>query len=124
MIQFDTLISEGVYNLLYTGGMGNIPSRPRPSPKPGCWPSKPTPCSAAARFPTATTTPPRVPASSTRTRWASTPRRSPSATLIAVPLPAHPARRPRAAVPFPDTQTIEYPDAEWWRTISEKRIKR
>ena len=24
MIQFDTLISEGVYNLLYTGGMGNI----------------------------------------------------------------------------------------------------
>ena len=24
MIQFDTLITEGVYNLLYTGGMGNI----------------------------------------------------------------------------------------------------
>ena len=24
MIQFDTLISEGVYNVLYTGGMGNI----------------------------------------------------------------------------------------------------
>ena len=24
MIQFDTLISEGVYNMLYTGGMGNI----------------------------------------------------------------------------------------------------
>ena len=30
----------------------------------------------------------------------------------------------RAAIPFPDTQTIEYPDAEWWKTISEKRIKR
>ena len=30
----------------------------------------------------------------------------------------------RAAVPFPDTQTIEYPEAEWWRTMSERRIKR
>jgi hypothetical protein len=30
----------------------------------------------------------------------------------------------RAAVPFPDTITIEYPDANHWREISEKRIKR
>jgi tetratricopeptide (TPR) repeat protein len=30
----------------------------------------------------------------------------------------------RAAVPFPDTTTIEYPDAERWRILSEKRIKR
>ncbi len=30
----------------------------------------------------------------------------------------------RASVPFPDTITIEYPDAEHWREISEKRIKR
>ena len=30
----------------------------------------------------------------------------------------------RASVPFPDNQSIEYPDADWWRYISEKRIKR
>ena len=30
----------------------------------------------------------------------------------------------RAAIPFPDTQTIEYPDAAWWRYISEKRIRK
>ncbi len=30
----------------------------------------------------------------------------------------------RASVPFPDTLTIEYPEAEHWREISEKRIKR
>ena len=30
----------------------------------------------------------------------------------------------RASVPFPDNQFIEYPDADWWRSISEKRIKR
>jgi hypothetical protein len=30
----------------------------------------------------------------------------------------------RAAVPFPDTTTIEYPDAERWRLLSERRIKR
>ncbi|HEU5117255.1 MAG TPA: hypothetical protein VFT74_11370, partial [Isosphaeraceae bacterium] len=30
----------------------------------------------------------------------------------------------RASVPFPDTITIEYPDAEHWRMISEKRIQK
>ena len=30
----------------------------------------------------------------------------------------------RASVPFPDNQYIEYPDADWFRYISEKRIKR
>jgi hypothetical protein len=30
----------------------------------------------------------------------------------------------RAAVPFPDNKIIEYPDAEHWRALSERRIKR
>ena len=30
----------------------------------------------------------------------------------------------RAAVPFPDSKTIEYPDADRWRILSERRIKR
>ena len=30
----------------------------------------------------------------------------------------------RSSVPFPDTLTIEYPEADHWRMISEKRIKR
>jgi hypothetical protein len=30
----------------------------------------------------------------------------------------------RGAVPFPDTQTIEYPPVDAWRTLSERRIKR
>ena len=64
MIQFDTLISEGVYNVLYIGGMGNITTDDRSrSTKPGCWPRRPMPSSAAARCPTATTTPPPAPAS-------------------------------------------------------------
>jgi RNA polymerase sigma factor (sigma-70 family) len=28
----------------------------------------------------------------------------------------------RAAIPFPDTQTIEYPSAELWRSLAERRI--
>jgi hypothetical protein len=30
----------------------------------------------------------------------------------------------RASVPFPDNQIIEYPDAELWRSLSERRIQR
>jgi hypothetical protein len=30
----------------------------------------------------------------------------------------------RGAVPFPDTQTIEYPPIDAWRVLSERRIKR
>ncbi len=30
----------------------------------------------------------------------------------------------RARIPFPDTSAIEYPEAEWWRTISEKPHRR
>ena len=30
----------------------------------------------------------------------------------------------RASIPFPDTITIEYPDADRWRILSEHRIKR
>ncbi len=30
----------------------------------------------------------------------------------------------RAAIPFPDTITIEYPNTEWFKKITEKRYKR
>ena len=102
MIQFDTLIAEGVYNLLYTGGMGNIASRRLRSPKPGCWPSRPMPCNAAARFPIATTIPPRGRQVRTPTRWAFT--LSPIAfrdlTRYRYLLTMQDVQR--AAVPFPD----------------------
>ena len=40
MVQYDTLMSEGVYNVLFIGGLGDIRARPSRSTRPGCWPQK------------------------------------------------------------------------------------
>ena len=56
MIQFDTLISEGVYNVLVNGGMAIFPWRQLRSSRRSCWPRRPMRFSEVARCPTAITT--------------------------------------------------------------------
>ena len=67
MIQFDTLMSEGVYNVLFNGGLGDIPAATAPFYEARLLAQKAYALSAAARCPTATTTPPPRPASSSPT---------------------------------------------------------
>jgi hypothetical protein len=124
MIQFDTLITEGVYNLLYTGGMGNIAvttapftearllaqqaySLQRGGPLPY---SDNNPAPGAGKF-YSYTMGFHAQAIAFRTLF----QYRYLLTLQDVQ---------RASIPFPDTATIEYPDAEWWKRISEKRIAR
>ncbi len=124
MIQFDTLVSEGVYNVLYTGGMGNITVTTAPfqtarllaqkayalqrgGPLPY---SDNDPAPGAGKFVAYT-----MGFLSQELQFRDLERYRYLLTLQDVS---------RAAIPFPDTQTIDYPDAEWWRNISEKRIKR
>ena len=95
-----------------------------PSPRPGCLPNRPTPWQRGG--PTAVQRQRPLPGAGKFDAYThgllrpgdSVPR------APALPLSADLARRHPAAVPFPDTQTIEYPDAVWWRYISEKRIKK
>ena len=124
MIQFDTLITEGVYNLLYTGGMGNIAvttapftearllaqqaySLQRGGPLPY---SDNNPAPGAGKF-----------YSYTMGFYAQA---IAFRTLFQYRYLLTLQDVQRASIPFPDGQTIEYPDAEWWKRISEKRIAR
>ena len=90
----------------------------------GCWRSRPTPSSAAGRFRTATTTRRPRQVTSSPTRWVSTAQEIQFRMLTKYRFLLTMQDITRASVPFPDTQTIEYPDAAWWRYISERRIRK
>jgi hypothetical protein len=124
MIQFDLLVREGVYNVLYTGGMGNITTTSAPftearllaqqayalqrgGPLPY---SDNNPAPGAGKFVAYT-----MGFLSQELQFRDLERYRFLLTLQDVS---------RAAIPFPDTQTIEYPEASWWRYISERRIRR
>ncbi len=117
MIQFDSLMNQGTYNVLYNGGLGDI-GRGHRSVLRGraCWLRRPGPWSPTTRLP--------APVSSCPRPWASWPScwHSSSSKSIASCSPLQDVDR--AAVPLPDTISLEYPDADQWRVLSEKRISR
>ncbi len=124
MVQFDTLMSEGVYNVLYNGGLGDIKAATQPFYEARLLAQKAYSLQRGAPLPYSDNDP--APA---------------AGEFVANSLnfynQEHQFRKlkyfrflmtmqdiTRASVPFPDNQFIEYPDADWWRYISEKRIKR
>ncbi|MBX6316690.1 MAG: hypothetical protein IRY99_27815, partial [Isosphaeraceae bacterium] len=116
MVQFDTLMATGQYNVLYNGGLGDIVASTAPF------------YDARILAQQARALAPRHPA--------------PYAGVLLAQLEGFLAQSlafeeikeframmtwvdvERAAVPFPDTITIEYPPADFFRAITEKRIRK
>ena len=124
MIQFDTLMSQGVYNVLYNGGMGDISLATAPFGEARLLAQKAYALQRGGPLPYGDNDP--SPAAGMNTAY--------YMGFLSQELQFRQLERyrllltlqdvSRAAVPFPDTITIEYPPAEHWREISEKRIKR
>ena len=116
MTRFDTLMAQGQYNVLFNGGTGNIAEAIAPFAEAHVYAQQ-----ARALDPRAL-----APRAGIQT--------SQYVGSLATELANEELKEyrylqtmndvTRAAVPFPDTITIEYPDAKHWREISEKRIKR
>ena len=114
--QFDTLMAQGQYNVLYNGGTGDIQAATAPFNDARLLAQK------------ARALAPEHPAPRAGTFAAST------TGFLGQALAFEQVKEYRAmlslqdvdrgAVPFPDTTTIEYPEADAWRTVSERRIKR
>ena len=116
MIQFNTLMSEGVFNVLARQGTGNIVENSQPF-----FDARLLAQSATALIPNAPA-PRAATIVSTALGFLSQTRSYEQlkefrymATLLDVD---------RASVPFPDTITIDYPPADVFRALSEKRISR
>jgi tetratricopeptide (TPR) repeat protein len=124
MSQFDLLMGEGVYNSLYNGGMGNISAATAPFYQArilaqqarslmhkGTLPySDEDPAPYAGMFVSMT-----MGFLSQELQFEALKEYRYMLTMQDIA---------RAAVPFPDDQIIEYPDAERWRNLSERRIAR
>ena len=116
MTQFDTLMSEGQYNVLYNGGTGDIVAATAPF-----YDAQLLAQHARALDPAHTA--PRAAVFTTQAQ-----------SFLAQSIGFEELKEfrylitmedvDRASVPFPDNQFIEYPDADKFRKISEKRIKR
>ena len=116
MVRFDALMAQAQYNVLFNGGTGNIAEAIAPFAEAHTYSQQ-----ARALDPSATA-----------------PRAGILVSQFEGSLAAELANEElkeyrylltmndvtRASVPFPDTITIEYPDANHWREISEKRIKK
>ncbi len=124
MVQFDTLMSEGVYNVLFIGGLGDIRAATQPFYEARLLAQKAYALQRGGPLPYSDNDP--APA---------------AGELVSNAMNFYTQERmfvqlknyrylvtmqdvTRASVPFPDNQFIEYPEADWWRYISEKRIKR
>jgi hypothetical protein len=116
MDQYDRLMDQGVYNVLFNGGTGDIQESTAPF-----FEARLAAQHARALLPRA------------EAPWAGIYKAS-FEGMLAQQLQFEELKRyrflltlsdvDRASVPFPDTITIEYPPAARWREISEKRIRR
>ena len=116
MVQFDSLMAQGQYNVFYSGGIGDIMATTAPF--------------LDARL------------LAQKARALEPNHAAPRAGVFVAATEGFLAQEmayemikeyrfmltmqdvSRAAIPFPDTITIEYPDADLWRALSERRIKR
>ncbi|MBV8268709.1 MAG: hypothetical protein JO252_20455 [Planctomycetaceae bacterium] len=116
MVQFDSLMAQGQYNVLYAGGMGDIVATTAPF-----YEARMLAQRARALAPSHAA--PRAGVFVAQTMG-----------FLAQELAYEQLKEfrfmlsfqdvDRAAVPFPDTSTIEYPDADVWKVLSENRIRR
>ena len=116
MVRFDTLMAQGQYNVLFNGGTGNIAEAIAPFNEAHTYAQQARALEPGSAAPRAGIQVSQYEGS------------------LATELANEELKEyrflqtmndvTRASVPFPDTITIEYPDASHWREISEKRIKR
>ena len=116
MTQFDSLMAQGQYNVLYNGGTNNIQLVTEPFSKARLLAQE-----ARALIPDDPTPYAGVFVAQTR-------------GFLAQELAFEYLKEyrflltmqdvSRAMIPFPDNKYIEYPDAETWRAVTEKRLKR
>ena len=116
MTQFDSLMTQGEFNVLAKGGLGDIATATAPH-------SDAQRLAQSARALAPGDAAPRAGVSVAQ-----------SVGLLAQALALEQIKEhrfllslqdnDRAAVPFTDSATMEYPDAERWRVVSEHRIKR
>jgi hypothetical protein len=124
MVQFDTLMSQGVYNVLYNGGMGDIRAATQPFYEARLLAQKAYALQRGGPLPYSDNDP--APAAGEAVANA--------VNFLNQELQFRKLKYfrflltmqdvTRASVPFPDNQFMEYPDADWWKYISEKRIRR
>jgi hypothetical protein len=122
MTQFDLLMSEGVYNVLYNGGMGNISASTAPFFQGRILSQHARSLMHKGTLPYSDEDP--APYAG---MFVSTAMEFLSQSLQFEQLKRYRFMMTmndiyRAAIPFPDDQIIEYPDAERWRALSERRI--
>ncbi len=124
MTQFDTLMSEGVYNVLFIGGLGDIRAATQPFYEARILAQKAYALQRGGPLPYSDNDP--TPAIG---EFVSNATSFYFQEYLFVRLKQYRYLLTmqdvtRASIPFPDNQFMEYPDADWWRTMSERRIKR
>jgi hypothetical protein len=124
MIQFDLLVKEGVYNVLYAGGMGNIITITAPFGEARLLAQQAYALQRGGPLPYSDNDPAPGVGQFTSYTMGFLAQEQGFRDLKYYRYLLTMQDVSRASIPFPDTQTIEYPDAPWWRYISEKRIRR
>jgi hypothetical protein len=113
MVQFDSLMSQGIYNVLYNGGTGDIAAATAPFGEARLLAQQ-----ARALVPNDPTPRAGMSVAMTMGFWA---QEHAFEDLKEYRFMLTMQDVARAAVPFPDSQIIEYPPADRWRALSESR---
>ena len=124
MTQFDLLMGEGVYNVLYSGGMGNISASTAPFYQARLLAQHARSLMHKGTLPYSDEDPAPYTGTFVSTAMGFYAQEWQFELLKRYRYMLTMQDVNRAAVPFPDDMIIEYPDAERWRTLSERRIAR
>jgi tetratricopeptide (TPR) repeat protein len=124
MIQFDTLMSEGIYNVLYNGGTGNIAAATAPFYQARLLAQQARALMRKGTLPYSDTDPAPYAGMAVSSYMGFLSQELQFEALKEYRYMLTMQDVARASVPFPDDSIIEYPDAERWRALSERRIRR
>jgi len=124
MSQFDTLMGEGVYNTLYNGGMGDILASTAPFYEARLLSQHARSLMHKGTLPYSDENPAPYAGMFVSTAMGFLSQERQFETLKEYRFMLTLLDVDRAMVPFPDDKVIEYPDAELWRRLSERRIAR
>jgi hypothetical protein len=124
MTQFDLLMGEGVYNVLYNGGYGNISQATAPFYDARILAQHARSLMRRGTLPYSDWDPAPYAGMFVSTTMGFLSQELQFEALKEYRYMLTMQDVARASVPFPDNQIIEYPDAERWRTLSERRIAR
>ena len=124
MTQFDLLLGEGVYNVLYSGGMGNISASTAPFYQARLLAQHARSLMHKGTLPYSDEDPAPYMGAFVSSAMGFYAQEWQFELLKRYRYMLTMQDVNRAAVPFPDDMIIEYPDAERWRTLSERRIAR